>query len=558
MLKVTKFAVLVLFSVLFNALCWGKQYPCRWVYVSRSLRQENHVQDIERIVQTASKHGLNGMVLAAGLDMLDLQDAAYFARLDKVKQICSDHNVEIIPNIFSVGYGSAVLAHDKNLAAGLLVKDALFVVANGKARLLPDTPVTIENSGLEQYYANHLEDYRLQDRPGEVSFIDTQVFRTGKASLRLENFGKFEHGHARLMQEVEVRSYRCYKLSCWVRTESLEPEGSLRMAVMASDGRELVPWEPRVPSTSPWRQVLMGFNSLNYDRVRVYVGVWGGKSGKFWVDDLKIEEVGLINVLRRPGTPITVKSESTGQVYEEGTDYAEIKDTKLNFRFDHDPPVINVLVNSGIKDGQRLRVSYYHGLALSRGQVPLCMSEPKLYELWRAQAKLIHKYLSPSKYLLSMDEIRAGGACEACKKRNMTMGQILGDCIAKQVGIIRQVNPQAEVLIWSDMLDPNHNAHRNYYLVDGDFAGSWNFIPKDLTIVCWYYQKRGQSLKFFSSLGFKTIAAAYYDDDTLDNPKGWLAAMDKTPNTQGIIYTTWQNKYELLAPFSDLVAGKKD
>ena len=558
MLKVTKFAVLILFLVLFNALCWGKQYPCRWVYVSRSLRQEDHVQDIERIVQTASEHGLNGMVLAAGLDMLDLQDAAYFARLDKVKQICKDHNVEIIPNVFSVGYGSAVLAHDKNLAAGLLVKDALFVVGNGKARLLSDPPVTIENSGLEQYYANHLEGYRLQDRPGEVSFIDTQVFRTGKASLRLENFGKFEHGHARLMQEVEVRPYRCYKLSCWVRTESLAPEGSLRMAVMASDGRELVPWEPRVPSTSPWRQVLMGFNSLNYNRVRVYVGVWGGKSGKFWVDDLEIEEVGLINVLRRPGTPITVKSESTGQVYEEGTDYAEIKDTKLNFRFDHDPPVINVLANSGIKDGQRLRVSYYHGLALSRGQVPLCMSEPKLYELWRARAELVQKYLSPSKYLLSMDEIRAGGACEACKERKMTMGQILGDCITKQVGIIRQVNPQAEVLIWSDMLDPNHNAHGNYYLVDGDFAGSWNFIPKDLAIVCWYYQKRTGSLKFFSSLGFKTIAAAYYDTNTLDNPKGWLAAMDKTPNTQGIIYTTWQNKYELLAPFSDLVAGKKD
>jgi hypothetical protein len=292
--------------------------------------------------------------------------------------------------------------------------------------------------------------------------------------------------------------------------------------------------------------------------VRVYVGVWGGKSGKFWIDDLEIEEIGLINVLRRPGTPVTVKNEATGQIYKEGADYAEINDIKLNFRFDHDPPIINVLANSGIKDGQRLKVSYYHGLALNRGQVPLCMSEPKLYEIWRARAELIHKYLSPSKYLLSMDEIRAGGACEACKKRKMTMGQILGDCITKQVGIIRQVNPQSEVLIWSDMLDPNHNAHRNYYLVDGDFAGSWKFVPKDLTIVCWYYQKRAGSLKFFSSLGFKTIAAAYYDTDTLDNPKGWLAAMDKTPNAQGIIYTTWQNKYGLLAPFGDLVVGKKD
>jgi hypothetical protein len=74
------------------------------------------------------------------------------------------------------------------------------------------------------------------------------------------------------------------------------------------------------------------------------------------------------------------------------------------------------------------------------------------------------------------------------------------------------------------MLDPNHNAHADYYLVDGDFTGSWNWMPKDLVIVCWYYQKRNESLKFFSSLGFPPScfrkkaggAGAYYDGDTLD------------------------------------------
>jgi hypothetical protein len=135
----------------------------------------------------------------------------------------------------------------------------------------------------------------------------------------------------------------------------------------------------------------------------------------------------------------------------------------------------------------------------------------------------------------------------------MTMSRILGDCITKQVEIIRKANPRAEVFIWSDMLDPNHNAHDNYYLVDGDFTGSWNYIPKDLIIVCWYYQKRNESLKFFSSLGFKTLAGAYYDGDTLDNPKGWLEVLNRTSGACGIMYTTWQNKYKLLAPFGELV-----
>ena len=155
-----------------------------------------------------------------------------------------------------------------------------------------------------------------------------------------------------------------------------------------------------------------------------------------------------------------------------------------------------------------------------------------------------------------MDEVRAGGSCEACRRRKMTMGEILGDCITRQVRLLRRVNPEAEVFCWSDMLDPHHNAHGDYYLVEGDFTGSWKHVPEDLRIVCWYYQKRKQSLAHFSGLGFKTLAGAYYDGDTLENPAGWLEALDGTPGAVGIMYTTWQNKYAFLGQFGDLVSKR--
>jgi hypothetical protein len=301
----------------------------------------------------------------------------------------------------------------------------------------------------------------------------------------------------------------------------------------------------------------MGFNSLHYGTVRIYVGVWGGQSGRFWIDDLGVEEVGLLNVLRRPGTPVKVESERTGRVYEENRDFAEITDPRLNFRFDHDSPAIEILPGSAIKNRERLRVSYYHGMAINRGQVTACMSEPEVYDIWARQARLIHEHLAPNKILLSMDEIRAGGTCRACKERGLSMAQILGNCVTEQVRIIREVNPQAELFIWSDMFDPNHNAHADYYLVDGDFTGSWNEIPKDLVIVCWYYNKRRESLGFFSSLGFRTLAGAYYDGDTLENPRGWLEALEDTPGACGIMYTTWRNKYELLEAFGHLVSAQE-
>ena len=548
-----------MFAALLGSLveeCQGQEYPYRWVYVSRSLQRDSDLVDIKNIVKTASESGLNGMVLAAGLDRLDGRDPEYFERLKQVRQLCKQRNFEIIPIVLSVGYGGSVLAYDKNLAAGLPVKDALFVVQNNQAHFVPSTTAKIMNPGFEQYEGDRLKGYNFHDRPGEVSFIDTRVFNSGRASLRFENFGNYEHGHARIMQEVNVDPQRCYRVSCVVRTESLEPEGAFRIMVLSQDGRNIAPFDPRIPSTSEWHEVTMGFNSLDCDRVKIYLGAWGGQSGRFWIDELKVAEVGLLNVLRRPGTPVTVQDEQTGLIYKENKDYAAIADPQLNFRFDHEPVAIEIPPGSTIRNGRHLRVSYYHGMAINRGQVTVCMSEPKVYEIWDRQIKLLHELLSPSRYLLSMDEIRAGGACQACKKRKATMAQILGDCITEQVGIIRNVNPEAEVLVWSDMLDPSHNAHAGYYLVDGDFTGSWNYVPEDLVIVCWYYEKRAESLAFFSSLGFRTLAGAYYDGDTLDNPSGWLDVLDNTPGASGIMYTTWRNKYELLAPFGNLVSSR--
>jgi hypothetical protein len=184
------------------------------------------------------------------------------------------------------------------------------------------------------------------------------------------------------------------------------------------------------------------------------------------------------------------------------------------------------------------------------------VGEPAVYEIWQRQIPLIERYLAPKKYFLSMDEVRIGGFCEACKRRHLTMAQILGDSVTRQHAMIRAANPQAQVYVWSDMFDPNHNAVAKYYLIDGSFEGTWNYIPKDLIIACWNMEERDQSLGFFSKRGHRTLAAAYYDADDLENSKDWLRSLDQTPRATGIMYTTWENKYELLGAFGDLVSKR--
>ena len=533
-----------------------KPLPHRWVYVVRTLRSDQDLEEVRQIARTASEHGLNGLVLSGGLDRLEREPEGTVERLRKLKEICAQYKLELIPQIFSAGYGSGVLAFDKNLAEGLPVSAAPFTVHNGEARIEPDAELQIVNGDLEDSTGNTARGFQLQEQPGTVSFVDTGVPHRGKASLRFENFPANPSGHGRLMQEVAVKPHRLYRFTCWVKTDSLAPADKFAVRVLSLTGRNVAPANLRVPSTGDWQKVQIGFNSLNESRVRIYVGIWGGKAGKFWLDDLGIEEIGLTNVLRRPGTPVTVRDASSGAVYEEGRDYLRIEDPALNFRFDREGPSIRLAAGSRIREGRKLAVDYYHGMGVNSGQVSVCMSEPRLYEIWREQARRLHEAIAPDTYLLSMDEIRAGGSDVACKQRHMTMGEILGDCFTKQFQMLRALNPKATVWTWSDMLDPNHNAHGNYYLVDGDYTGSWEHIPREMHIMCWYFEKRRLSLDFFSKLGFVTAAGAYYDADTLENPKGWLDALDATPNAAGIMYTTWQRKYGLLAPFGDLVANR--
>ena len=537
------------------ALCQTTVYPNRWVYFSRNLGADNDVEDFRAIAQTAASHGLNGIMLATSFDNFDRQNDNFRGRLSQIKQIAAGAPIELIPAFFNAGYAGGLLSHNRNLAEGIPVKGALFTVQDGMARLTPDPDVNVFNSSFEIYSGDKAIGYQLQDAPGSISFVDSDIRHGGGVSLRFENLSSTSSGNARIMQEIPVRPNRCYRVSVWVRTENLQPANAFLVQVLAyTDGRALAPWSPNLSATQDWTKLTFAFNSSTYERIRLYAGVWGGRGGKFWVDDWSIEEVGLINLLRRPGTPLRVEGESNGTVYEEGVDFAPVVDPQLNYLWTHEGPPIRLLPDGRIGDGERLRVSFYHAMAVNDGQVSACMSEPEAYDLWQRNARLIQDALAPKKWMLSADEIRAGGTCDACKSRNMSMGQILGDHVTRGYNMIKDLNPDAEVYVWSDMFDPNHNAHGNYYLVEGDYTGSWKHIPSDMNIVLWYYAKRKESLAFFSELGFKTIAGAYYDANDLSNPRGWLDAMKDVPGAAGIMYTTWENKYGLLAGFGDLVS----
>jgi hypothetical protein len=247
---------------------------------------------------------------------------------------------------------------------------------------------------------------------------------------------------------------------------------------------------------------------------------------------------------------------TNGKVYREGVDYDRVDDPKLGVDGDydvwHDPPSITIPQGSSIMDGEHLRVSYYDVVRIESGSVAPCLSDPKLYDMIAAEVKRVDALFHPRTYFLAQDEIRTMDWCALCQSRHLTPGELLADNTRRCVDIIRKVAPTASLVIWSDMYDPGHNAHDNYYLVNGTLEGSWKGLDRSMLVANWH-QNDARSLAWFAKLGNPQLLAGFYDADP-SSITSWMATAKKAgANVDGVMYTTWQNDYSKLEAFGALL-----
>ncbi|HZP84289.1 MAG TPA: hypothetical protein VFB21_21785, partial [Chthonomonadaceae bacterium] len=237
-----------------------------------------------------------------------------------------------------------------------------------------------------------------------------------------------------------------------------------------------------------------------------------------------------------------------GTAYEEGRDYEKIVDPQLHpWRAYHAPMDIKLTPNTRIAEGERLRVSYYHPIIVYEDRVTSCISEPKIFEDWREEVKQANALLHPAAFFMSHDEMRVMNQCALCQSKGMTPGQLLAWNVHQAAQIIRDIRPDAEIWVWSDMFDPMHNAVDNYYAVNGSLKGSWKGLDKGIGIVNWHGGLMGKNCQFFADLGLKQILSGYYDGDEDGSAIAkWLANTKGVPGIVGAMYTTWEDKYDAM------------
>ncbi len=490
-----------------------------WLYYSTNLQVDENISKIEKVWKRAADAGYTHVMLAdskfSRLGGLGDMEKKYFANIGKVRKIAADNKLTIIPCLFPIGYSNSLLWHDPSLAEGLPVKEAPFIASKGKIIPTNDPNITL----------------------GKPDWKDDSVKIEGNMA-RIEN----PQGNSRMTYKLKVPRFRCYHVSVWIKTENFG--GNPEIKALAGD-KSLQYQNLGVEKTQDWKEYHVVFNTLENEQIAIYFGVWGGARGKLEWRDWKIEEAGLVNVLRRPGTPVEAKG------FSEGKDFDRILDPKLGndpwngeYKAWHEPPSIK----TSLPEGTKLSISYYHPAIIYDGQVSCCVSGQEISKLLEDEAERMKSAWNAKGYMMSHDEIRTLNWDKSCADRNLDAGKILADNVKFCAGLLNG----SDVYVWNDMFDPFHNARKDYYLVRGNLSGSWEGLDKSVIIMNWNFSKRDDSLKFFADRGHRQVIAGYYDAPVKEVEK-WLESSKKVKGVTGIMYTTWRNNYDNLEAFAEAV-----
>lgn len=559
--------LLIIAAILF-ALPANADEPQLWLYLPTNLLVNENVDRGITLLERAAKAGYTNVLVADSKFMRwDDMLPRYFTNVTRFREACRRLNIRCHAAVCPIGYSNDLLARDPNLAEGLPVRDMPFLVKDGV--LVPEKPTEpmVVNGGFEQWRGDFPTGWRFVDGSGTFSFADRESRAEGAASLRFENIGPDGFANGRAMQPLAVRPFCYYHVSVMVRTEDFDAPAAMNILLLASDGQALNHHMPRVGRTQGWTRLDVTFNSLTHESVNLYIGVWGSRTGKMWLDDVRVEPAGFVNVLRRESTPVIIRSEDGKTVYAEGRDYAKIVDPKLGndpwagcFSAWHDEPAVSVPEKSRLKEGQRVLVSFYHTAVIYGEQVGCCMMEPKVMDILRWQVRRVKEHLKPDGYFMSHDEIRQGGWDPACEQSGKTPGEMLAENVAACAAMIAREDPGKPVAVWSDMFDPTHNAKKagHYYLVKGEgpWHDAWEKLPENVTVANWNFNPaiRKESLAHFAGRGNPQILAGYYDSDPAGPPiRAWMQDAAGVEGVVGAMYTTWENRYDSLEDFAAAV-----
>ena len=551
---------IIALMVVCGILSAGEVFKERGFLLSANMLKANNIPEMEKIAGRAAKAGYNTVYL----DDYKFGTAwkfgdKYAANVKKVAEILRKHNFKIVVGGMPITDSCSYLSDVPEFAESLKVVDEPYTVKNGVF-----TPQGMMVNGS---FEEGVKGWRLDPRV-DIS-VDSTCAASGKNSLHFKVMGKEPGRQLRVWYEFKCKPFQQLALTYKVKTKNMQGSrpsfGIASVAVGKVPGlpdgfrylthRTKTPFE-RLPlkSTNDWREVRLVFNTFEFSKVSIALGCWSGKSGEFWIDDVRIEPASFLNVNRRKECAVKVTSADGKITYTEGKDYSKIVDPKMgrvrwvgDFNDAHTGPVVKVLPGSRIKEGDTVLASYYH-VGLSRNSASICLNNPATLKYITRAVEWLQKTIQPDGFLIGIDEHRAYGYDPECEKSGMNAAQALNKIARYCHKEIKRIAPKADIYMWNDMFDPFSNCKkgRYYYLIKDKDAlwNSWVGLPKDIIILRWSPDSKAgaaKSMEHWQKLGMKFIEFPGYFDSAVFNPasESILETAKENPCCAGAAFAQW-------------------
>jgi hypothetical protein len=536
-----------------------------WFYLPCNFEDNGSVREAISLLSKGKECGYNGVVVSdPKFGAMKQRPLYYITNLRKFIRQADSLSIEIIPAVVNVGGSEALLQNDPSLAEGMPVKECVFRVQGGKT-VIDDRANYLDltkNSGSETDY---LKKWDYVDSPHEA--VNVQSSGTAGPTIQMKcSLSSKSRGMVRVSKKLKLRSFGQYQVDLEVKTVGVDNPDGVHITVIGLDDKKPLNYSSLgVKKNQDWTKHSIIIDTMANSNVVVWLGCWDIRDGVVYLRNPALYAVGGVNLVRREGCPVKVTDSSGDLCYEEGKDFLrwEYKDLGNNGwlgKYHIAPPQVPIQItdNSAIREGQKIKVSYYYVPVIYDGQVGCCLTHPKTFAYFQEELQSIIGVFQPKRILLNYDEIRVAGQCELCRAQNKTCGQLLGDHIRKIREMVKAISPQTTVYVWNDMFDPYQNAVDDYYFAASTFKDSWQGLDDGMKVLNWNYPRRNESLRFFSDKGMAQLISSSVDvSDYEARVKNWVSSAGtvKRLRLEGYMYTTWQKNYREMKHYHDILSA---
>ena len=557
--------ILNLASILLGGLCPSPSQATpepsyRWFQLEVNLQQPAELDKAVKAIDDAAAAGYNGVIFKdPTLQSGSRFSPAYVSALTKVTGEAKKTNIEFIPSIAPIGSASGLLQGNLSLAEAMPYKNVHFTVTGG--HLKPSDPLPpVTNGGFDTFAGDLPTGFKAAAHPGVAAFQDTAMKHGGAASLRVEAQAAIQPANTVMYEQaLIVQPWHQYRLGIWTKTLTA-PTAKVTLKPLSPAGVLMAyhDW----PNTPDWAKSVMVFNSQDNSTINIQLLVQPmAANAKVWIDDLTIEDVGILNITRRDDCPLVIRGDD-GAIYNEYVDVDDVNDkfvppgsTTPQFDITHDPKPITVLGNSRLKETQQIVLDYYAAILVDN-KPTLCFNSPTARSILRNEVRRVIALTHPHFVFFDVKDVMALGWDPACEATGKTTGEMLADFLKNETENVKSIDSKIQVATYTNMYDPNANSKDSYFYARGGTSGSIIGVPKGTIFLNDNFASGVPSLGYFARLGYSQILLGFFDNaDGVPTIDKWEKTAVGTKNILGFGYISPKGDYSHLSDFAHTAAS---